>query len=333
GSRPGPACYGLGGELPTVTDADLVLGFLDPAFFLGGRMPISRELAEQAIARHIAEPLALGVVEAAWAIHQLVNENMASAARIHAVEHGKDPRAFPLFAFGGAGPVHAYRVAEILDAREILCPFAAGVGSTVGFLAAPLAFDYVRSAYAVLDHANWPRIDQLYDEMEAEGRALLATSGVAPGEVRVTRTSDMRLLGQAHEISVPLPGGALSAARAPEVFDAFNRAYQELYRRARPEVSIEALSWRVRLAGPRPELRLGQQVTAEAGEPRKGARPVYFPELGGFHDTPVYDRYRLRPGDTLSGPAIIEERESTVVVGPKGTVTVDPYRNLEVRLT
>ncbi|HET7037012.1 MAG TPA: hydantoinase/oxoprolinase family protein, partial [Thermomicrobiaceae bacterium] len=212
GSRPGPACYGLGGELPTVTDADLVLGFLDPAFFLGGRMPISRELAEQAIARHIAEPLGLGVVEAAWAIHQLVNENMASAARIHAVEHGKDPRAFPLFAFGGAGPVHAYRVAEILDSREILCPFAAGVGSTVGFLAAPLAFDYVRSAYAVLDHADWPRLNQLYEEMEAEGRALLAASGVAPGEVRVTRTSDMRLLGQAHEISVPLPSGELSAA-------------------------------------------------------------------------------------------------------------------------
>ncbi|MGH2369499.1 MAG: hydantoinase/oxoprolinase family protein, partial [Chloroflexota bacterium] len=155
GAQPGPACYGQGGDQPTVTDADLLLGYLDPAFFLGGRMRLDRAAAERAIAEQIGGPLGLSVVEAAWAIHQVVNEQMAAAARMHAVERGKDVRAFPLFAFGGAGPVHAHRVAAILGVREIICPFAAGVGSTVGFLVAPLAFDFVRSHYGLLDHLDW----------------------------------------------------------------------------------------------------------------------------------------------------------------------------------
>lgn len=332
GSDPGPACYGLGGERPTVTDADLLLGLLDPGFFLGGRMALQPERAEAAIAREIAAPLGLAPIEAAWAIHQLVNESMASAARIHAVEHGKDPRAFPLFAFGGAGPVHAYRVAELLGVREVICPFAAGVGSTIGFLAAPLAFDFVRSSYATLEAADWQQINALLTKMEEEGRALLAASGVAPEQVRPTRTADMRLHGQAHEITVPIPGGELSAARTGEVVESFTRAYRELYRRARPEVPIEAISWRVLVAGPRPALRLRGAAGEEDGDALKGERPVYAPELGGFQATPVYDRYRLRPGDRLPGPAIIEERESTVVVGPRGTVTIDDYLNLHIEM-
>ncbi|MDI3340438.1 MAG: hydantoinase/oxoprolinase family protein [Sphaerobacter sp.] len=331
GSQPGPACYGLGGTRPTVTDADLVLGYLDPDFFLGGTMQISREAAEEAIEREIARPLGLSVLEAAWSIHHLVNENMASAARIHAVEHGKDVRAYPLFASGGAGPVHAYRVAELLGIREILCPFAAGVGSSIGFLAAPLAFDFVRSAYARLDQVDWDTINALYREMEDEGRQLLAESGVPPEQVSVTRTADMRLLGQAHEIRVPIPGGELGPQRAGEVLRAFETVYRDLYKRARPGVPIEIMSWRVLVSGPQPELTL-RQPEPPVGERRKGQRPVYFPEFGGFHPTPVYDRYQLRPGDCFDGPAIIEERESTVVVGPRGRVAVDQHLNLVIRL-
>lgn len=331
GSQPGPACYGLGGTRPTVTDADLVLGYLDPDFFLGGEMRISREAAEEAIEREIARPLGMSVVEAAWSIHQLVNENMASAARIHAVEHGKDVRAYPLFASGGAGPVHAYRVAEILGVRQILCPFAAGVGSTIGFLAAPLAFDFVRSAYARLDQVDWDTINTLYAEMEEEGRALLAASGIPADQVTVTRTADMRLLGQAHEISVPIPLGVLGPAREEEVLRAFEEVYRDLYKRARPGVPIEIMSWRVLVSGPEPELRL-RQPERPGGARQKGERPVYFPELGGFHPTPIYDRYQLRPGDCVDGPAVVEERESTVVVGPRGHGTVDEHLNLVIRL-
>lgn len=331
GSQPGPACYGLGGNRPTVTDADLVLGYLDPDFFLGGEMRISREAAEEAIEREIARPLGMSVIEAAWSIHQLVNENMASAARIHAVEHGKDVRAYPLFASGGAGPVHAYRVAEILGVRQILCPFAAGVGSTIGFLAAPLAFDFVRSAYARLDQVDWDTINALYAEMEGEGRTLLAASGVPEDQVTVTRTADMRLLGQAHEISVPIPLGVLGPQSEAEVLRAFETVYRDLYKRARPGVPIEIMSWRVLVSGPEPELRLRRQE--QSGDARqKGERPVYFPELGGFHPTPIYDRYQLRPGDCFDGPAVVEERESTVVVGPRGHATVDEHLNLVIRL-
>jgi N-methylhydantoinase A len=332
GAQPGPACYGRGGDRPTVTDADLLLGYLDPHFFLGGQMPIAVAAAERAIGQHIAAPLGLSVLEAAWAIHRIVNENMASAARVHAVEHGKDVRAFPLFAFGGAGPVHAYRVAELLGVSEIICPFAAGVGSTVGFLAAPLAFDFVRSAYTRLAQADWSAIAALYAAMEAEGARLLVEAGVPRERIAYRRTADMRLLGQSHEIAVPLPAGDLAAGDpTAAVQRAFEAAYRELYQRTVPGVPVEVLSWRVQAAGPQPALRLAPPSGA-GGEPLKGRRLVYFPELGGFHPTPVYDRYALRPGDRFPGPAIVEERESTVVVGPRGHATVDDHLNLRIRL-
>ncbi len=341
GAQPGPACYAQGGDEPTVTDADLLLGYLDPDFFLGGRMRLDRAAAERAIAERIGTPLGLDSVEAAWAIHQVVNENMAAAARMHAVERGKDVRAFPLFAFGGAGPVHAYRVATILGVREVLCPFAAGVGSTLGFLAAPLAFDFVRSHYGLLDRLDWAAIDALYAEMEAEGRRLLAEAGVAPGDVTVERTADMRLFGQAHQISVPIPAGSLAAPDCGRVLAAFEDAYRVLYKRTPPGVAVEAISWRVHVSGPQPKLALRRPKTTASGAPQdrrsranivKGERPVYFPERGGFHPTPVYDRYRLRPGDQFQGPAVVEERESTALVGPGAHVTVDEWMNLIVSL-
>jgi N-methylhydantoinase A len=333
GSEPGPACYGLGGAEPTVTDADLVLGYLDPRYFLGGRMALDVAAAERAIQERLAEPLGLDLARAAWTVHQVVNENMANATRVHAVERGRDVRNFPLFAFGGAGPVHAYRVAEKLGVRELIAPFGAGVGSTIGLLAAPLAFDFVRTAAARVRALDWALVARLLQEMEDEGRDVLRQAGVADGDIRLELAADMRLIGQAHEITVELPGKAPAAGDEERLERAFEHTYTGLFGRTPPNVPIEVVSWRVRLAGPRPELRLSVSAAAgDAAQALKGERRAYFPELDGYHSTPVYDRYKLGPGAQLCGPTIVEERESTVVIGPRGSARVDDVLNLIVEL-
>ena len=208
GAEPGPACYGRGGTRPTVTDANLILGYFDPNYFLGGEMKLDVEAARQALAGVAAE-LDMRVEEVAWGIHQIVNENMANAARAHLGERGKDPRELPMYAFGGAGPVHGCNVAELLHLPTMISPMGAGVGSTFGLLAAPLAFDFVRSAYSRLDEMDWSFVNGLFDDMCAEGRVILEQSGLAPDEIIYERTADMRYTGQGHEVSVPVPEGVL----------------------------------------------------------------------------------------------------------------------------
>jgi len=332
GAEPGPACYGRGGTLPTVTDADLLLGYLDPGFFLGGRMSLDRAAAEAALAP-LAAGLGLDPVAAAWGIHQVVNENMAGAARIHAVERGKDPRARALFAFGGAGPVHAYRVAEILRSPELIVPLGAGVTSALGFLVAPLAFDYVRSYPGALADLDWAHVTALLDEMADEGRATLAASGVPAAALTVRRSADVRYRGQGHEVAVPLPADALGADAPSVVEDGFMGVYRRLYGRVAEGVPLEAVSWRVVVSGPRPslELRAPAGGDTDAATARKGERPIYLPERGEHTVVPIYDRYRLAPGAAFNGPAIVEERESTAIIGG-GTITVDEYRNLIVAM-
>ena len=335
GSVPGPVCYGRGGSEPTVTDADLVLGYLDPAYFLGGRMALDVEGARRAIDARIAGPLGISVEEAAWGIHQIANEQMANAARVHALERGKDPHRFPLFAFGGAGPVHAYRIARALGAPALLAPLGAGVISTVGFLSAPLAFDFVRSWRGQLGALDWAHANTLLGEMEAEGAALLEESGVPAGAVHYRREADMRYVGQGHQIRVPLPDGALNEAQVPLLQAAFEAVYRELYERLGPPVPVEIMNWRVTAAGPEPDLQLAvraDNASTNAADAVKGARPAYFPEAGGFTDTPIYDRYRLAPGAQFAGPAIVEERESTVIVGPGAQCSIDAQWNLVITL-
>jgi len=326
-SDPGPVCYGLGGKVPTVTDADLVLGYLDAGFFLGGKMPLHTEAAYQAIVEHIAQPLGLEPITAAWGIHQVVNENMASAARVHAIERGKDPRSYALFAFGGAGPVHACHVAQILDMSRVICPMGAGVASAFGMLCAPLAFDFVRSYYATLQHIDWPHANALLEAMEHEGRQLMQVAGVDVADIRIVRRCEMRYAGQTHEIPVPLPAGRLGPDRYMALLAAFETAYNALYTEVQEGRTVETLNWRLTVSGPLPQLQLQTpQPRAGAVQP-KGERPVYFPD-GGFRCTPVYDRYTLPMGTRLRGPAIIEERECTVVVAPGFTAEVDPYANV-----
>jgi N-methylhydantoinase A len=334
GSLPGPVCYGRGGAQPTVTDADLVLGYLDPAFFLGGRMPLDHAAASDAIRRAVAEPLGMDVPSAAWGIHQVANESMANAARVHTLERGRDPRRLPIFAFGGAGPVHACRIAQALGSPSLLFPLGAGVMSTFGFLCAPLAFDFVRSWRTRLDALDFSRAAALFAEMEAQGEALLAQSGVDRAQITHRREADMRYVGQGHEIRVELPAGALAAEHAPAIADAFRRAYQRLYERLGPPVALEILNWRVTSSGPDPRLalRFEGDATSDAALAVRTHRDAYFPELGGYARTPVYDRYRLAPGAHFDGPAIVEERESTVIVVPGARCEIDAQRNLRVTL-
>jgi N-methylhydantoinase A len=277
-------------------------------------MALDVDGARAAIEREVAAPLGLSVEEAAWGIHTIVNENMANAARVHAVERGKDPASLPLFAFGGAGPVHATGVARALGAPAVVAPRGAGVMSAFGFLTAPLAFDFVRSWRCELEDADLGEVNRFLEQMEAEGVALLGEAGLAPGQLTHERFADMRYVGQGHEVQVPLPAGELTDVG--DLVERFEREYDRLYGRRGPRVPVEAITWRVVSSGPRPLLRSANGGAAAADEPLRGARRAYFPSLGGYVETPVYDRYALTAGFALTGPAVVEERESTLVVGP-----------------
>jgi N-methylhydantoinase A len=333
GADPGPVCYRQGGAEATVTDADLVLGYLDANYFLGGKMPLDVEGARAALGR-LATPLSMTVEQVAWGIHQIVNENMANAARAHLGERGKDPRRMPIYAFGGAGPVHGYRVAEILRLPALFSPFGAGVGSTFGLLAAPLAFDFVRSAYSRCDQLAWPFANGLLDEMAEEGRRVLESSGLAAKNITYQRTADMRYVGQGHEVSVKLPDGELGPRSLTQIKSAFEETYKTLYGRKGPDVPLEIINWRVVASGPRPamNLRLPRDDGRRDGA-RKGTRRAYFPECGGYVDTAVFDRYALQPAMTFKGPAIVEEKESTLIIGAAGRAVVDDSLNVVVELT
>ena len=332
GADPGPVCYGLGGTEPTVTDADLVLGYLDADYFLGGKMQLDVEGARTALAR-LGTKLGMSVEQAAWGIHQIVNENMANAARAHLGERGKDPRRMPMYAFGGAGPVHGYRVAEILRLPAMISPFGAGVGSTFGLLSAPLAFDFVRSAYSRLDQLDWGFANRLLDEMAEEGGDVLERSGLSAEQISYKRSADMRYVGQGHEVAVMLPDGVLSAEHLSRISKLFNDAYRALYGREGPDVPLEVINWRVVASGPRPELNLKLPTNRRReGNARRGFRRAYFPEPGEYIETAVYDRYALDVGMEFIGPGIVEERESTLIVGARGKARVDERLNIVVEL-
>ena len=328
GADPGPASYGLGGEEPTVTDAAIVLGYLDPDYFLGGEMKLDKEKAVRVIKEKIADRLGLEPIEAAWGIHRVVAENMASAARIHILEKGRDPRRFDLLAFGGAGPVHAWQVGKLVGSPRIISPLAAGVMSALGFLVTPVAADYVQTYISKLGEVDWDRVNGLLEEMEKLGMEQVAAGGVSPEAVTVTRSADMRYVRQGREINVPIPNGKLSRQNIETIQQSFYAVYQQLYSRCLTDVPIETVSWRVAVSGPRPTFPLKKiEGSSESGSALKKKRAAYFPDYKGFRECPVYDRYRMGPKTILTGPVIVEERESTLVVGPGGKLRIDDYLN------
>ncbi len=341
GASPGPACYGRGGSEATVTDACLALGYFDPGYFLGGAMPLDRDAAVRALER-VGSPLGLDPVTAAWGVHQIVSENMAAAARVYLIERGQDPRRFAMVAFGGAGPAHASHVARILGLGEIIVPPDAGVAAALGFLVAPTSFDLVHSLPGMLTDLDWPAVNALYTMMEARGRAMLVDAGVPPEQITFARRAEMRLAGQFHDIEVPVPDGTLTAGVAPHLTAAFEAKYRRLYGTFLPGRPILALNWRVLASGPPPRIPIasapvepGSQAhrAGAAAAALKGRRPAYFAETDGFVEVPVFDRYRLRPGAAAPGPAIVEEREATTVLGAGDTFTVDAFHNLVIQVS
>jgi 5-oxoprolinase (ATP-hydrolysing) len=335
GADPGPACYGLGGEQPTVTDAGVVLGYLDPDAFLGGTMKLNRALAEAALER-LAKAAGLTMTEVAWGIYSVACNMMAGAARAHIIERGHDPRRFPLVAFGGAGPIHAARMARILGASEVIIPPLSGVASALGMLVAPMTIELSRSLPTPLASTEWPRLESLYNTMASNAVEMFDVGAAEAGTVKIKKLADMRLDGQFHSIEVDLPEVALTGAAEPEIARSFDSRYEHLYHSVLPGYTRLVITWRMLATLPPPAFdpKTLMPSSASEGEARsKGSRRVYFPEAGGYvEDTPVYRRADLGVGSRLEGPAIVEERESTTVIGPGDELSVDASGSLRIKV-
>jgi N-methylhydantoinase A len=335
GAQPGPASYGLGGSNATVTDANFLLGYLNPDFFAGGSMAIDKAAAQDSIAR-LADRLHLPALQVAWGIHDLVDENMANAARVHIAERGRDPRNYSLLCTGGGGPAHGFYIGKKLGLKQIICPPSAGVASAAGLLVAPARVDRVATVGMRLDRRDWRALEEVYCRLEQEARGVLDDGGDQGRLLTVRRFADARCVGQGFDLVISLPPGPYDSG-APEdvelaLKNAFVAAYKERFARHPPSVPIEFIHARVSVAREMRERETALRRMAEAGDPLKGHREVFFPERCGFTRTAVYDRSRLTPGTVLKGPAIIEESGSTLVVGPTGTCTVLPSHSIAVSL-
>jgi N-methylhydantoinase A len=331
GADPGPACYGQGGVVPSVTDADLLLGRIDPAGFSGGRMALDRGAAEAAMRREVGDRLDLSLELAALGVSEIVDENMANAARVHAIESGKDARGRTLVAFGGAAPLHAARMADKLGLDRVLVPSNAGVGSAVGFLRAPISYEIVRSQLQRLDNFDADAANTLLAAMYDEAAAIVRR-GAPAATLRETRSALMRYRGQGHEIAVPLVAKTYRREHAGEIVAAFEDAYRRLYSRVIPGVEVEVLSWVVLVAAALPvEDAVPPTPSAEFAALEARRRDVFDPETGEFVEVAIYERASLGPGATLSGPAVIVEDETSTVVGRNFDARIDGFGYIEMR--
>jgi N-methylhydantoinase A len=332
GAHPGPACYGIGGTQPTITDANVVLGYLNPEHLAGGELALRADLARAAVERHIAGPLGLSLIEAAHGIRDVANASMARAIRAVTIERGRDPRGFTLVAFGGSGPVHACDVAAALDVRRVLIPVSPGVFTAVGMLASDVEHHFVRAAGGLLaDGAALERARARLEAISDEALATLAAEGYPRERVRIEAQVDLRYAGQASELVIPVAGGRLDAAGVAALGEAFNCEYAATYGYASDE-PLELVNVRVVATGRREQRLDFRNVTVRgAAAPAARRRPVHFERGAKPVDTPVIARATLGAGPT-PGPLIVEEYDSTIVVRPGATVQRDAFGNLLVSL-
>jgi len=333
GADPGPICYGRGGNDPCVTDADLLLGYLDENYFLGGEMKLDKEAARQGVEEKIAKPLGVSFIQAIWGIHDLINETMAGAAKTHIAEKGGNPKIVTIVAFGGAGPVHAYGLAKKLGSPRLLIPPNAGVGSALGFFTAPRAFDLLRSHKVSLSDAHFDEIEKIFKELETEASRILREEAVQK-DIKFERSLDMRFIGQGSETNVPISERDITKVKKEEVRRRFDGVYEKLYGRTYPESEVEFINFKVRASLPERLLQLPKLEKREGSLAKaiKGQRRAYSPMAKDFILYTVYDRYKLSPNATFRGPAIIEEKESTLIVGEDALVSMDDFGFLWIDL-
>jgi N-methylhydantoinase A len=332
GAAPGPACYGRGGEHPTVTDANLMLGFLDASTFAGGTMTIDRARAETAI-NPLARKAGLPVAELAWGIHSVVNENMAAAARVHVADRGRHGSEFALLATGGGGPLHGCEVAKRLGIRRVVCPPSAGVASALGLLMAPARVDRVATLAKHLSGLDWAAFERTFRDLERDARTVIDATLAGKTKVTVQRAADVRFVGQGFELVTPLPRGPYTRKSHAAIHKAFLDEYRRIFSKVPPVGDIEIMNIRVALTAPigRAALKV-ESGKGAASKALKGRRKAWLADRGRFADVPVYDRYALPSGAGIKGPAIIEEASTTMIVPPQARAHVDRAGNLIVDL-
>jgi N-methylhydantoinase A len=334
GAEPGPACYGRGGAHPTVTDANLVLGRYDPQRFAGGSLTLDADAAHRALAADVGAALRLDAGMAALGVVEMVDENMANAARVHGIESGKSYDGRTLIAFGGGGPVHGTRIAEKIGMSRVLVPSGAGVGSAIGFLRAPIAFEVVRSFYQRLSRLDVARVSALLADMAAEAAGVVA-QGSLGAETRETRIAYMRYVGQGHEIAVPLPARTLTEDDVATIRAAYDAEYTKFYNRPVPGSDIEVMSYAVTVATVAPAVNGTLAEPTPHAATTAGTRKVLDTATAMVSDWLVYERAALAPGACFDGPAIVAEAETSTLVGPDwtGRITAEGYIELQREVT
>jgi N-methylhydantoinase A len=330
GAQPGPACYGQGGTEPTVTDANVLLGLLNPSNFLGGAMPIDPVLAERALGAKIAQPLGLSVLQAAAGVIRIINANMAGAARLVSVEKGYDPRDFALLAFGGAGPLHAAAIAEELEIPWIVVPRHPGMTSAAGLVVADIVHTFVQTSVVEWSHLTPAALGNAFDALAQRAARTLAADGIAPEQQRYDRSLDLKYAGQGYTLNIPLRDAPITAATLQELAEHFHARHEELYGFRADGEPVESIDLRLQATGvlekniPTPQPH-GSHLADTA---RRGERLACVDAAHGMVPYQIYDRARLATGHILTGPAIIEQVDSTTVI-PSGWVgTVDGYSNI-----
>ena len=328
GADPGPACYGRGGDEATVTDASVVLGYLNPARFAGGTLALDAAAAERAVAT-IGQRLGVDTVAAAAGIHRVVNARMADQIRLVTIKRGYDPRQFSLVVLGGAGPVHGAALAAEMGMAEVLVPEAPGVLAAFGLLAAAIEHQHARTLQARTDVADLDAVNRCLGELDGAGRGRMREEGVAADQVRVAYSADMRYVGQAYELDVPI-GVPVTREGMPQILAAFHAVHERVYGYARTQQPVEFVNFRAvhTYPLPRPVVTPAARSTGTLADARLGERRAYF---GRFLSTAIYERSRLPLGARLEGPAIVEQSDTTTVIPPGVTALVDDAGNLRLR--